>query len=782
MSKRCMGCMELYADQLDVCPHCGYVDGTPADEAIHLKPGTLLHNRYIVGRALGFGGFGVTYIGWDGRLEQKVAIKEYLPSEFSTRMPGQSSVTVFSGDKQEQFRDGLSKFVDEAKRLARFQNEPGIVRIFDSFPENDTAYIIMEYLEGETLAARLAREGTIPEDEAVEMLRPVMHSLEVVHREGLLHRDIAPDNLFLTSDGQVKLIDFGASRYATTTHSRSLTVIIKPGFSPEEQYRSRGDQGPHTDVYALAATLYKMVTGKTPPDAMERRAMVETKRRDLLVPPHKYSKGISTNREIAILNAMNVQIEDRTPDIPSFLEELDANPPAKRIYGKIKKVDLYTWPLWLKILVPAALCAVLTVGALLATGVISFKSLFSGSVEVPTGMTVVPDLEGMDKDKAVAALTKAKLNATAGGNAVSEFIEAGKIVYQTPMGGSFLEEQGTVALTISSGNGVIPPLNGEAYVPYVVWDLEEDALAKLKEAGLGEPILKEQNDETVDVGKIISQSIEYGEKVPEGTQLTLVVSLGPEVFDMPDVVGKTQEEAEKALSASGLTVNLSYGKSNDVPQGSVIAQSVAAGAGVRRGNAITLTICTGRATFPVPNVVSKSRSDAEAALKNVGFTVEAVERYDSAAAGTVVAQNPGSDTEQAEGARITITVSKGPQPVTVSFDGNGGSVSGGSVTLHVGGTYGSLPSATRSGYNFAGWYTAKSGGSRVESGTKVSNASNHTLYAQWSAGSITVTLDANGGFGKKLSEVLHDFGGDFVISRIMKGDEIVFPTGDTVLD
>lgn len=271
MSKRCLGCMEIFGDEFSICPHCGHEVDTPVENPVHIKPGTLLNDRYIIGKVLGSGGFGVTYIGWDGRLEQRVAIKEYLPSEFSTRMPGQSQVTVFNGEKNEQFYDGLKKFVEEAKHLAKFQNEEGIVKIFDSFIENDTAYIIMEYLEGETLKEFLKREKTIPEDRAVEMLIPVMKSLQVVHEAGLIHRDIAPDNIFLTNDGNVKLIDFGASRYATTSHSRSLTVIIKQGYSPEEQYRSRGDQGPHTDVYALAATMYKMITGKTPPDAMERR-------------------------------------------------------------------------------------------------------------------------------------------------------------------------------------------------------------------------------------------------------------------------------------------------------------------------------------------------------------------------------------------------------------------------------------------------------------------------------------------------------------------------------
>lgn len=175
-----MGCMETYDEELNACPLCGYAHGTPAEEAIHMQLGTVLSKRYIIGKVLGYGGFGVTYIAWDSRLDTKVAIKEYLPSEFSTRMPGQTSVTIFNGDKKEQFQDGLVKFVDEAKRLAKFQNEPGIVKIFDSFVENETAYIIMEYLEGETLATRLKRKKQIPEKEALQLIEPVLDSLRVI--------------------------------------------------------------------------------------------------------------------------------------------------------------------------------------------------------------------------------------------------------------------------------------------------------------------------------------------------------------------------------------------------------------------------------------------------------------------------------------------------------------------------------------------------------------------------------------------------------------------------
>ena len=269
--------MKTYDSALKVCPYCGYVDGTMPESPLHLVGGSILNNRYDVGKVIGYGGFGVTYIGWDRVLEQRVAIKEYLPSDFSTRAPGVSQVSIYAGDKGEQFTAGLNKFVDEAKRLAQFTDCPGIVKVYDCFRENDTAYIVMEYLEGVTLAKYIKDRGTIPPEEAIMMMLPVIDSLDKVNKAGIIHRDIAPDNIMVTKDGDVKVIDFGAARYATTIHSKSLTVIVKPGYSPEEQYRSRGDQGPHTDVYAVGATLYKMITGITPPDALERRDRKSTR-------------------------------------------------------------------------------------------------------------------------------------------------------------------------------------------------------------------------------------------------------------------------------------------------------------------------------------------------------------------------------------------------------------------------------------------------------------------------------------------------------------------------
>ena len=749
MSQRCLGCMELFGNEFEVCPHCGYVVGTEVEEAIHLETGSLLHERYIVGKVLGYGGFGVTYIGWDGRLEQKVAIKEYLPGEFSTRIPGRSQVKVFEGEKSEQFNDGLKKFIEEAKHLAKFQNEPGIVKIFDSFEENDTAYIIMEYLDGETLTEYLKREGTIPEDTAVAMLMPIMESLQVVHTEGLIHRDIAPDNIFLTKTGEVKLIDFGASRYATTSHSRSLTTIIKPGYSPAEQYQSKGKQGPYTDVYSVAATLYKMITGKRPPDAMERRAEYENRKKEILVEPHKINKKLSRNRENAILNAMNVRKEDRTQDIATFIKDLNADVPVKRIYGKIKKIDLYAWPLWLKIILPVAMALILVFGALLITGKINFSN-FTEEIVIPDNIVIVPDVEGLNKEEALKLIEEGNLLAATDGSIESEYINAGKIILQTPVGGSYIDKNGTVLLMVSSGKKIESPENGVSTVPYVIWDTKEDAVEKLLKAGLNNPHFVEKNDEVVAYGSVISQSVEAGTEVEEGTSITLTVSIGPAAFSMPDVVGQKEDIAKNTLTEKGLVVDVEYKKDKNVAEGNVISQSISAGTNVKRSDQITIIVSSGRETIEVANVVGKMRQEAEKILKDQGFQVTALENYDAAVpAGTIIEQSPKSGTAQLPGETIVLYVSKGKQAVTVSFDANGGSVNIASKQAYVLDTYGKLqlPIPIRAGYTFSGWYMEKSGGVQVTKNMQITTSSNHTLYAGWKANSYTVSFKANGGTG-----------------------------------
>jgi len=442
---------------------------------------------------------------------------------------------------------------------------------------------------------------------------------------------------------------------------------------------------------------------------------------------------------------MNVRIEDRTPDMETFMQELNADPPAKRRYGKIKKIDFYVWPLWLKITLPVVIGLLGTFGLLLMTGVINF-SKYSKAVIKPEGMVVVPDVEGMAKDKAITTLKAANLTLSAEGNVESPYITAGQIVLQTPSGGEYLTKNGTVVLIISAGGSVMAAENGISTVPYVLWSSAEEAVAKLAEAGLGTPTIETAYDDDVAEGNVISQSVEAGEELDEGSVITLVVSLGPAAFDMPNVLDKNEDEAETILSSKGLVVTKEYEKNNNYSEGQIFEQSISAGSQVKKGTAVTIKVSSGKQTVAVPNVIGQSKSAAKTALESKGFQVAVVESYSSTMpAGDVVSMNPAADSGQLYGATITLTVSKGEQTVTVYFDGNQGSADRNSVTYSVGATYGALPGASRSGYEFAGWYTAASGGSKVDANSTVSQKDNYTLYAHWNSNAITVSFDANGG-------------------------------------
>lgn len=269
--QRCYGCMREFGKQYEVCPHCGYIVETEPESKSHLVPGTVLAGRYMLGKVLGHGGFGITYIAWDSKINKTVAIKEYFPNAFSTRSAGETQVSCYNSKAEKFLRQGIEKMLDEARRVSKFSKNENIVDIYDFFEENNTAYIVMEYLEGRDLKIYLEENGgKLTPDKAVELMLPVLNALEDMHKENIIHRDISPDNIFLCESGKVKLLDFGSARLAVEDSDKSLSVMIKRGYAPREQYSSRSKQGTWTDVYAVCATLYKMITGELPTESTER--------------------------------------------------------------------------------------------------------------------------------------------------------------------------------------------------------------------------------------------------------------------------------------------------------------------------------------------------------------------------------------------------------------------------------------------------------------------------------------------------------------------------------
>ena len=655
--KLCMGCMEEYDESLNVCPHCGYVENTKPAEVYHMMPGSILAKKYIVGRTLGYGGFGVTYIGRDMELQRKVAIKEYLPGEFSTRIPGQTMVTVYEDEKHEQFQSGITKFMDEAKRLAKFQDSAGIVHIYDSFFENETAYIVMEYIEGETVKEKLEREGKIPVEEALKLILPIVAAMKEVHAEGIIHRDISPDNIMVDKEGNAKLIDFGASRYATTTHSKSLSVLIKYGYAPMEQYQSGGQQGTWTDVYALAATFYTMVTGIVPEDSLKRLE------KDELKPLSKMGVKISKNVDMAIRNALNVKVEERTPSMEVFEEELLSEGEVARLVTKQERKDVGAMPVWVKAVTGCGIACVAAFVVLLLTEVISFSGGQFGSFVVAVGKTIVPNMVNVTVDQAEAAASENKLKIQIVGKVYSDEVPEGYILEQNIKPGTKVDEESILELTISAGVEMV-------YMPSVAGLTKEQAIALLEEQGL-KYIIEEVEDATAP-GYVVSQSVGEDEKVSKGTEITLKVSQGmadidPEVeVEVPNLTGVDYTDAKKLLADLGLYIGVEKELyDNKIKKGGVIHQSVPSGNKIRQGETILVQVSLGEELVKVPDVTLKDEAEARKLLSSAGLMAEvSYDKDPMYKKGLVLSQDIGEGEKVKKGTTVHIVVNTGESETT----------------------------------------------------------------------------------------------------------------------
>ena len=271
--ERCVGCMKPLTAE-GRCAYCGLQQDKYRPIPRCLRPGMCLRDRYVLGRVLGEGSFGISYIAWDCLLDTVVAIKEYFPASLVSRHISEededTNVYIYEKRESQKYQESLKKYLGEAKSLSAYYDLDGIVSVRDFFYANNTAYIVMGYVDGISVKEYVEKNGPIEGEKFLRMLEPVIQSLAKVHQTGVLHRDISPDNMLLTRVEKLVLIDFGAARKENINMTRSMTVVFKRGFSPEEQYRTRGQQGAWTDVYALCATAYYALTGKAPDESIQR--------------------------------------------------------------------------------------------------------------------------------------------------------------------------------------------------------------------------------------------------------------------------------------------------------------------------------------------------------------------------------------------------------------------------------------------------------------------------------------------------------------------------------
>ena len=690
--KICFGCFEQYDDSFDICPHCGYAEGTEPELATYMRPGAILNERYVIGRALGHGGFSVTYLAWDALLLHKVAIKEYLPSEYATRRPGESRLTIFSGKEGEYFQFGKEKFLDEAKRLSAFQNEDGIVHVYDCFSANETAYLVMEYLDGITLSEYLKKEaavspqGRIAPEKAISMLTPVMLSLQRVHDSGMIHRDIAPDNIMLLKDGGVRLIDFGAARHAVHDCGKSMTVIIKDGYSPEEQYNSHSVQGPAADVYALSATLYQMITGITPPGAIERGEYLQKHKRDMLPPPSKFNKAVTKTQDTAILNGMALHTQDRTQSVAELYEELTAQTPVRRVQETIRKRSSFSWPLWAKITAGVLAAAIVAGGVLLYLN----RKPKTDTAAEDGSYVLSPNVVNMQVVNAVTAAEDASLHLVVEGSDYDAGVEQGRILTQNPDPGTKLAPASDLLATASLGKerpvGVMDDMSS------MLKDAAEDHLTRM---GLSDTQIKWEyvpsNEEMP--GTIVSQSVTAGSTLTPSSNVTISVAQPSQTPVTPvpttpsdgsgsggssgsvdiselvpsedsyvtvrDYVGQSFDTAKadlRTVSLYGVKCELRYHPS--IPSGSIIQQSPEGGEKILKGSGVYFVVSLGPQKQLVPNVLYKEQGEAERLLAQSGFgSAPKAVTSSYVAPGHVAAQTPLGGSEAAPGTKISLDIS-----------------------------------------------------------------------------------------------------------------------------
>lgn len=387
--KRCYSCFEEYNDSFELCPHCGQISNNKPIEPIQLVPGTVLANRYVIGYAVGSGGFGIVYKALDTKYDTVVAVKEFYVGRLVTRAEGQKNVIV-SKKAQTEYDYRKERFLAEARTMAKFGSHRSIPNVFEFFEENNTAYIVMELLNGVALNEyQHQKDSALDVDFAIMIANEVGNAILSLHEQNIIHRDVAPDNIFICSGKElrVKLMDLGAAKLADSTDN-VIDIILKPGYSPTEQYDNSKNIGPWTDIYALGATLYYMVTNIKPDESTNRKI------NDEVVPPHLINPLVSENLSNAIMKALAIEKHMRFKNVAEFLAAINGERKVITIKKEKRRRNIR------RLTAIASCCIAVVVGAVVGLGV--YNNMISKELLNPADISVWFSVEeGSSEEKAM---------------------------------------------------------------------------------------------------------------------------------------------------------------------------------------------------------------------------------------------------------------------------------------------------------------------------------------------------------------------------------------------
>ncbi len=627
------------------------------------SPGSLFDGRYRIVRRLGQGGMARVFLAQDESLHRQVAVKVLA-------------------DRHSDDPHFIERLQREARAAARL-NHPNIVQVYDQSQTAGMSYIVQEYVEGETLKDLIRRESPIEPRRAITIALQILAALRVAHQQGVIHRDVKPQNILVQSDGKIKVADFGIASAGDTEMTEAGSIVGTAQYLAPEQARGLS-VGPPADLYAVGIVLYEMLSGRVPfegeaavtvamrhvqeaPEALtDRNPLVPVALESVVMralskdPTQRYQsademgleldkvrQGLPISDETAVIGAATIAMNrpiEQTMVAPPL-------PPRERAPARAKNPNRRR--LWILLIVVGVVLAAIAIG-LVAWG----RS--GGGSETPTTATTatasavlvdMPDLVGQQSTDAIAALKALKLVPLII-KVASADVPVGVVTAQHPAPGESVPEGATVEIDVSSGADAVG-------VPNVAGLSLADATAKLDAAKLVVHSDTAPSD-TVGEGNVISQSPAAGVTVKPGTTIGLVISSGKQQGTVPNLVGLGLTNAQNALIASGLVLGSQAEASDAAAAGQVISQDPAAGTSVPQGAAVNVVISKGPATAAVPSVVNIARGTAEAQIIAAGFAVSAQESAvsDPAQDGIVISQNPASGSVRPLGSTVSIVVGR----------------------------------------------------------------------------------------------------------------------------
>ena len=674
-----------------------------------ITQGMMIAHRYEIIGKIGAGGMSDVYKAKDTTLGRYVAIK-VLKSEFSEDV------------------NFVTKFRTEASSAAGLEH-PNIVNIYDVGSENEFHYIVMEYVEGITLKTYIEKKGQLSFKEAVSIAIQVGRGIEAAHNKGIIHRDIKPQNIIISTEGKVKVTDFGIAK-AVTSNTINSDVMGSVHYTSPEQARNGYVDG-KSDIYSLGIVMYEMVTGRVPFNGDTTVAVAIQHLQEEMESPKTYAPDLPISMEKIILKCTQKNPDRRYESITALLSDLRKaliNPTEDfvviapipqdktRVIGmdEVNKIKQKTGNIYVDeaALVESAMrdenaeepddaeesddydeeedidptmdkaITILGIGAgiviviLIIVILVNFLGGFGSKnknqdTQQNTATTVtetqkttegnieVIDLSGLTFEDAKEILNAAGLGIKRAGTIASDEYEEGEIVSQSPEAGSFVDAKTTIEVVISSGPAMVE-------IPSVKGLDETSAYNKLVNAGF-KPVKELEYSDSVEIGYVISQSPAGSSLGNEGDLVTIVVSQGPKLVKVPNVVNLKQENATSALTEAGLKVGeVTTDYSDKIEKGNVISQSVSADTQVAKGSTVNLVVSLGKKQVEVTNVVGQTKDNAVKALKDIGLNATIKEAYsDTVAAGTVISQSVSSGSKVEIGSSVEIVVSLGKEQVTV---------------------------------------------------------------------------------------------------------------------